>query len=312
MLAEAFSPHLWQHLHLSMHCDLLRLDARSALEQSRERVCLRAVAAISLYAQMCLPMIRRLNSCHGDTVFARSSGFARAGSARTHLLLPRADVAGRAPVHCATDVTSANHLSFGASLSAHSAARLRPCDAAPAFESSRQQTISPALPWPHGLSPCRASSAQSCTRCLAGRNGAAGLGDQIRAGSAAAAAAPASTPAMPRQQQQQQQPAQRPHSQLTTDLRKTTAQHSATVAACAAIAGCISRTATAPFDRVRIVSAGTGITLGHAIRRIRSEGASSLCAAHACISVCPHNGARHVCCSCFLLLPVHVCWLVPC
>lgn len=166
------------------------------------------------------------------------------------------------------------------------------------------------LPWPHGLSPCRASSEQSCAGCLVGRNGAAGLGGQIKAGSAAAAAAPASTPAMPRQQQQQ--PAQRPHSQLTTDLRKTTAQHSATVAACAAIAGCISRTATAPFDRVRIVSAGTGITLGHAIRRIRSEGASSLCAAHACISVCPHHGARHVCCSCFLLLPVHVCCLVPC
>ena len=37
-----------------------------------------------------------------------------------------------------------------------------------------------------------------------------------------------------------------------------------------AVAGALSRTMTAPFDRIRIVSAGTGVAIGGAVRIIRN------------------------------------------
>lgn len=49
-------------------------------------------------------------------------------------------------------------------------------------------------------------------------------------------------------------------------------QRGAAVAFAGAMAGALSRTMTAPFDRIRIVSAGTGVSISSALRIIRKEG----------------------------------------
>jgi hypothetical protein len=44
------------------------------------------------------------------------------------------------------------------------------------------------------------------------------------------------------------------------------------IAVSGAVAGALSRTLTAPFDRIRIVAAGTGVSVSSAVRVIRKEG----------------------------------------
>ena len=44
------------------------------------------------------------------------------------------------------------------------------------------------------------------------------------------------------------------------------------VAASGALAGAVSRTVTAPIDRIRIVVAGKGVSIGSAIATVRREG----------------------------------------
>jgi hypothetical protein len=44
------------------------------------------------------------------------------------------------------------------------------------------------------------------------------------------------------------------------------------IAVAGSVAGALSRTLTAPFDRVRIVAAGTGVSVSSAVRAIRKEG----------------------------------------
>jgi hypothetical protein len=68
----------------------------------------------------------------------------------------------------------------------------------------------------------------------------------------------------------------------------TDSERGALVAASGAVAGALSRTMTAPFDRIRIVSAGTGVSIGSALRTVRKEGAAQPMA----FLFSPTSGAR--------------------